>query len=121
VSGGFRNGGRFMRRSRPILADKHEDPTEAMANLIDVFLLVGVALLIFSLSGFGLKDLLSKSDVTIVKNPGKIDMELIVKSAGSIRRLKASGKTAQGAGTRIGSVYRLQNGQVVWVPETEAP
>jgi len=92
------------------------DPLSGMANLFDVAMLIGVGFLIVSLSGFGLKELVSGKEVTIVKNPGKPDMELISKKGGRIQRLKGTGQQAQGAGSAIGTVYRLQNGQVVWVP-----
>jgi len=108
-----------MKRSRAATSDPHGNPTEVMANLFDIALLIGVGMLIMSMTGFGLKDLLSKSDITIVKNPGKVDMEIITRTAGTIHRLQATGKTIGGVGTRIGSVYRLQDGQVVWLPESE--
>lgn len=115
----FNEPGRFMKKSRARHARDHGDPLEGMSNLFDIALLIGVALLIMALSGFGLNDLLSKSDVTMVKNPGKIDMELITKTNGTIKRMKATGQTVEGVGMRIGSVYRLQDGQVIWLPETE--
>jgi hypothetical protein len=89
----------------------------AMGNLFDVAMLIGVGFLIVSLTSFGLKELVSKSEVTIVKNPGRPDMELITKSkSGEIRRLKGSGRQAEGEGAAVGTVYRLNNGQMVWVP-----
>lgn len=111
---------RFMnRRAKRGVPDNHGDPTEAMSNLFDIALLIGIGFLIVALSGMGLKDLLSKDDITIVKNPGKVDMEIITRQAGSIKRLKATGNTVGGVGKRIGSVYRLEDGQVVWLPENE--
>jgi hypothetical protein len=90
---------------------------EVMGNLFDVAILIAVGFLVVALSGFGLNELLSGEDVTIVKNPGERDMELITKKDGRIERLKATDATAQGVGQEIGTVYRLQDGSVIWVPE----
>ncbi len=103
------------RRSR-LVPDDHGDPMASMGNLFDVAVLIGVGFLIVSLSGFGLRELLSSEDVTIVKNPGQANMELIRKEGDKVQRLKATDSSAEGVGTAIGTVYRLQDGSVVWVP-----
>lgn len=91
-----------------------------MGNLFDVATLIGVGFLIVAMTGFGLKEMLSGEDVTIVKNPGTRSMELITKTDGKIERLKATDKTAQGVGEEIGTVYRLEDGSVVWVQGEES-
>jgi hypothetical protein len=103
------------RRSR-LLPDRHGDPMESMGNLFDVAVLIGVGFLIVALSGFGLQELISAEDVTIVKNPGTAEMELIRKQGRDIERLKTTDQNAEGIGTAIGTVYRLEDGRVVWVP-----
>ncbi len=110
--------GRYLRRSR-VYRRQAPDPMEMMGNLFDVAILIGVGFLIMSLSGFGLRELLSAEDVTIVKNPGAATMELITKEKGVIKRLKATDRTAQGEGNAIGTVYRLDDGSVIWVPTNE--
>lgn len=104
-------------------ADTHDDPMEAMGNLFDVAILIGLGFMIMALSSFGLKDILASSDVTIVKNPGAKDMEIITKKGGRIERLKTTSEQAQGTGQAIGTVYRLEDGRTVWVPDagTQAP
>ncbi len=87
-----------------------------MGNLFDIAILMGVGLLIMALSSFGLRDLLSNADTTIVKNPGKPDMEIITRKGGKITRLQQTGQQAEGSGTPVGTVYRLQSGEMVWVP-----
>ena len=103
------------RRSR-LIPDRHDDPIEAMANLFDVALLIGIGFLIVALTGFGLREMISSEDVTIVKNPGGKNMELITKRGRSIERLKATGATGQGVGVQVGAVYRLEDGTLIWVP-----
>lgn len=109
--------GTFMRRrslSHPI---HDEDPMAMMGNLFDIALLIGIGLLIMALSSFGLNDLLTKADTTIVKNPGTKNMEIVTRKGGKITRLKQTGKTTEGAGTPVGTVYRLESGEMIWVPD----
>lgn len=113
----------FMRERRRAsrLQDNGGDPMESLGNLFDIGILIGVGLLVFALSGLGLKEMLSKDDVTIVKNPGAQNMEIITKKGNAIRRLKSSDKTAEGTGTPVGTVYQLGDGRVIWVPDETAP
>jgi len=106
----------FMRRRRLLSTVHHEDPMATMGNLFDIAILMGVGLLIMALSSFGLSDLLSNADTTIVKNPGKSNMEIVTRKGGKITRLKQTGQQSEGPGTAVGTVYRLQSGEMVWVP-----
>jgi len=106
----------FMRRRRVLSPIHHEDPMATMGNLFDIAILMGVGLLIMALSSFGLSDLLSNADTTIVKNPGKSNMEIITRKGGKITRLQQTGAQSEGPGTPVGTVYRLQSGEMVWVP-----
>ncbi len=69
-----------------------------------------------ALTGFGLNELLSEESVTIVKNPGTANMEIITKEGQRIDRLKSTSAQAQGTGIPVGTVYRLKDGRMVWVP-----
>ena len=120
----YRHGlieGRETRRSladrrRRLVADNHGDPVEPMGNLFGVAVLIGVGFLIVALTGFGLRELVTSEDVTIVKNPGTDQMEMIRKEGRTIERLKSTDQAAEGLGTAVGTVYRLEDGRVVWVP-----
>jgi hypothetical protein len=114
-------GAAYMGRKRLMLADRNGDPMESMGNLFDVAVLLGVGFLIMALSGIGMSDYLSKDKMTIVKNPGAANMEIITKEGNKVTRLKTTGQEAEGAGTAIGTVYKLQDGSIVWVPGTSAP
>ena len=120
---GYLSGGPapvFMQTGQVDLGDTHADPMEAMGNLFDVAILIGVGFMIVALSGFGLKELLSKEDVTIVKNPGTEQMEIITKENGQIKTLKRTEKQAEGMGQAIGTVYKLDDGRTVWIPDDGA-
>jgi hypothetical protein len=90
---------------------------ESTGNLFDVALLIGIGFVIVALSSFGLQEIISAEDVTIVKNPGASDMEIITKQQGRIERLKQTDDVGEGRGYAIGTVYRLDDGTVIWVPE----
>ncbi len=106
----------FLRRRSLQHPIHQEDPMSMMGNLFDIALLIGIGLLIMALSSFGLNDLLTNADTTIVKNPGKPDMEIITRKGGKITRLQQTGDKTEGPGTAIGTVYRLQSGEMIWVP-----
>ena len=106
----------FLGRHAMIIPDRHGDPMESMGNIFDVAILLAVGFLVVSLSSFGLSDLLGKGDVTIVKNPGTKGMELVTKKNGVISRMRTTTQQAEGIGAAIGTVYKLENGEIVWVP-----
>jgi len=91
-----------------------------MGNLFDIALLIGVGLLVMALSSFGLNDLLTNADTTIVKNPGKPDMSIITRKGGKITKLQQTGQQTEGSGTAVGTVYQLQTGEMIWVPNGES-
>jgi hypothetical protein len=107
----------LLDRHRRLADDHHLDPMEPMGNLFDVAVLIAVGFLVVALSGFGLQELLSAEDVTIVKNPGTPEMEIIRKEGREIERLTTTDAIAEGAGTPIGTVFRLEDGRVIWVPD----
>ena len=117
IRGGYGIGapGRCARRGgeRTVTSD----PMESVGSLFDVAMLIGVGFMVMALSALGLSDFLSSDDLTVVTNPGQPDMEIVVKTGDKVERLSSTGELAQGSGQPIGTVYRLENGTVVWVPE----
>mgnify|MGYP001040863842 CR=1 FL=1 len=110
-----RDAPKLMRKRS--LADNGLDPMEMMGNLFDVATLIGVGFLIMAFSGLGMKEMLSGADTTIVKNPGTEQMEIIIKEGGKVQRLKQTKAQAQGKGVPVGTVYKLEDGRTVWVPD----
>lgn len=98
-----------------------EDPLAGIANLFDVSVAFIVALLIALFALFSSGKLLDKnSNVTLVKQTESGEMEIITKQGAQIKVQKVTDKTLTGQGTRLGTAYRLANGQVVYVPDDEA-
>jgi hypothetical protein len=88
-----------------------------MANLFDIAMIFAVALMVAMATYFQVSELLTQSDVTMVKNPGKENMEIIIKKGKEITRYKAGKGTGEGKGKRVGIAYELENGQIIYVPE----
>jgi hypothetical protein len=99
------------------------DPLVSMVNLFDVSMALVVALILAAAGGGSLAEIaahMSRKDVTIVTNPGQPDMEMIVKRGNKIERLRASEEQGWGRGLRLGTAYRLESGEVVYVPDGAA-
>jgi hypothetical protein len=108
---------RFMGRRRISRADKNGDPLDGVVNLFDVAIVLSVAFLLAALAGVGLTDVLSSRDMTIVKNPGQSDMQVIVKKGDEVLQLNLQpGQQTSGIGTLIGQFYKLSDGTTVYVP-----
>ncbi len=54
-------------------------------------------------------------------NPGTTDMEIITKQEGVTERLQQTDELDEGRGYAIGTVFRLDDGSVIWVPEGGTP
>ena len=68
----------LRRRKWDELAD--EDPAAGLLNLFDVWIAFAVALLLAMVSYMSVPELVNaKSDVTVIKNPGTPEMEIIEK------------------------------------------
>jgi len=96
------------------------DPLSVVVNLFDVAMVFAVSLMVAMVMHMNMSEVFGKEDFTIVKNPGKDNMEIIVKEGKEINTYKASGKTVDGTGQqgrRLGIAYQLDNGQIIYVPE----
>jgi len=95
--------------------DEELNPMLSVINLIDVFLVLIATLLIIivknPLNPF------SQDDVTVVKNPGKANMEMVIKKGEKIERYKASDAIGQGEGNKAGVAYRMKDDSFIYVPE----
>ena len=107
-------------RNRDIFeSDENADPMSILANLFDVSMVFAVALMVALVSFWQMDDMLSNSKTTIIKNPGKENMEIIVKDGQKIEKYKASDVTSEGEGKgkKVGTAYQLENGEIIYIPE----
>lgn len=95
------------------------DPLSGMANLFDVAMVFAVALMVALTSSMGISEIFSDEDFTMVKNPGKENMEIITKEGEEITRYKASNNqnSQQGKGKKVGTAYQLENGKIIYIPD----
>jgi len=112
--------GRFLKLPPPE-EPAEEDPLAGVANLFDVSVVFIVGLMITMMSVYNMGDLLNaQSEVTMVKTNAKGEQEIVVKKGEQVTAYKLSGETGKGDGTKLGTAYRLANGQVIYVPDTAA-
>jgi len=102
--------------SRLLHEPETEDPILSVVNLIDIFLVVIAALLI-TVAKNPLINPFSKQDVTIISDPGKPSMAMVVKQGEKIEHYKANGAIGSGDGEKAGIAYRMKDGSMVYVPE----
>ena len=93
-----------------------DDPILSVVNLIDIFLVIIAALLI-TVAQNPLLNPFTPRDVTVITDPGKPNMEIVVKKGEKIERYKASGAIGSGDGEKAGVAYRMKDGSIVYVPE----
>lgn len=110
-----------MRRRRRSLLNRKEDsdPMSVVSNLFDVAMVFAVALMVALVSHYDMTEMFSQQDFTMVKNPGKEDMEIITKEGEKINRYTPSEdqSDSQSKGKRVGTAYQLESGDIIYVPE----
>ncbi len=107
-------------RNRRILGSREEnDPMSVVSNLFDIAMVFAVALMVALVSRYNMTEMFSQEDFTMVKNPGKENMEIITKEGEKINRYTPSEEqNASGnKGKRVGVAYELENGDIIYVPE----
>lgn len=109
-----------MRRRRAILRrGEDSDPMSVVSNLFDVAMVFAVALMVALVSRFNITEIFSQEDFTMVKNPGKENMEIITKEGDKLNRYTPSEDQNRNGnkGKRVGIAYELENGDIIYVPE----
>ena len=95
------------------------DPISVVSNLFDVAMVFAVALMVALVTRYNMTEMLSTEDFTMVKNPGKENMEIITKEGEKINRYTPSEDQNQSVkrGKKVGIAYELENGEIIYVPE----
>lgn len=95
------------------------DPMNAVSNLFDVAMVFSVALMVALVSYLDVADMLFSDSFTMVKNPGKENMEIVTKENGKIVQYQAqkSDATNQSKGKRVGTAYQLENGEIIYIQD----
>ena len=96
--------------------DESINPALSAVNLVDVFLVLVAALLI-AIAQNPMNPFLEEN-VTVIKNAGQPDMEMVIKNGETIETYKSNGEIGAGDGVKAGVAYRMADGSIVYVPET---
>ena len=107
-------------RRRLLRSNDDADPMSVVSNLFDVAMVFAVALMVALVARYNMTEMLSQEDFTMVKNPGKENMEIITKEGQKINRYTPSEDQDNNTGTRgrkVGIAYELDNGEIIYVPE----
>lgn len=100
--------------------EEDSDPMSVVSNLFDVAMVFAVALMVALVTRYNMTEMFSQEDFTMVKNPGKENMEIITKEGEKINRYTPSEDQDAQSGTRgkrVGIAYELDNGEIIYVPE----
>ena len=94
--------------------DRAGDPLDGLVNLFDLGIVLAVAFLLAALQSVNLTDLLTKTNVTVLRTDAS-GQTIIVKEGDEVKTVKLSDKTVTGTGQRLGAVYKLSDGRLVYV------
>ncbi|HXJ67045.1 MAG TPA: DUF2149 domain-containing protein [Actinomycetota bacterium] len=100
--------------SRP---DRAGDPLDGLVNLFDLAIVLSVAFLLAALASLKLTSLLGDKDVTVVARDANGAETIIQKHGNEVKVLHVTAEEATGSGVKLGTVYQLQDGRVVYVPD----
>lgn len=107
-------------RHNLLKSDEENDPMSVVSNLFDVAMVFAAALMVALVSRYNMTEMFSQEDFTMVKNPGKENMEIITKEGERINRYTPSEDRDRQSGKRgrkVGVAYELENGEIIYVPE----
>ena len=93
-----------------------DDPLSGLVNLFDLWMVFSIALL---LALVGASQLPERSPAAESKNqsPSESSKDAPAGERSPLDRLRISHDKATGEGQRLGTAYRLKNGDVVYVPD----
>ncbi len=106
---------RVSSRAR-IRGDRAGDPLDGLVNLFDLGIVLAVAFLLAALQSVNLTELLTRKNVTVVRTD-PTGQTLIVKEGDQIKTVRLSSKTVTGQAERVGDVFRLNDGRLVYVQQ----
>lgn len=105
----------MTRKQRRWDAVCEDDPGAGLLNLFDVWIAFSVALL---LALFGYLQNSRPQPPSTMKDGSATAVTETLSTARKIPRFRPTHDSLTGEGTRLGTAYRLKNGDVVYVPDT---
>lgn len=99
-----------MSRVRRLGEDGSDDPLHGVANFFDVGIVFALGFMLALLAHLGVSP-------TVVAEDARSEAPEVPDDAVQIERFRVSADTSAGEGVRLGTAYRLSNGDVVYVPD----
>ena len=99
--------------------DRAGDPLDGLVNLFDLGIVLAVAFLLAALQSVNLTELLTQKNVTVTRTDAS-GQTIIVKEGDQLKTVRLSRETVTGAGERVGDVFRLADGRLVYVQRAPA-
>jgi hypothetical protein len=96
--------------------DRAGDPLDGLVNLFDLGIVLSVAFLLAALSSLHLSGTVTKHGLRA--NAAK---QILIQKGQTVAPLPTPGSRTIGRGTQAGVVYRLANGQLVYVQQAPKP
>ncbi|MFQ5503859.1 MAG: DUF2149 domain-containing protein [Planctomycetota bacterium] len=100
-------------RHRNLVNDAEEDPLAGVANLFDAAMVFAVALLLAFVTYAGAQSLSPGAEA----HPDRERGEVPAKDWETLTRFRTSSRTTGGKGKRLGVAYRLESGELIYVPD----
>jgi hypothetical protein len=97
---------------RPHAGDRAGDPLDGLVNLFDLGIVLSVAFLLAALSSLHLGGTITRHGLHAA--PAK---QIVIQSGQTVAPLPKPGARTIGRGTQTGVVYRLSNGELVYVQQ----
>lgn len=114
VNGKKRKVMRQSRRVSKFSVQEDSDPLSVVVNLFDVAMVFAVALMVAMVMHMNMTEVFTQEDFTVVKNPGKDNMEIIMKEGNKINKYTPSQEQSSGSkGKRVGVAMNWRTGRLL--------
>jgi hypothetical protein len=92
--------------------DRSGDPLDGLVNLFDLGIVLSVAFLLAALSSLHLSGTITRHGLKAQSAPA-----IVLRPGQKVAPLPTPGANAIGRGTKVGTVYRLADGRLVYVQQ----
>ncbi|MFO0755264.1 MAG: DUF2149 domain-containing protein [Byssovorax sp.] len=90
-----------------------DDPLSGMVNMFDLAIVFAVGLIVALV--------VATRGGKVAFGPDAKPSELTIPEGEKLKKYKVSNDKGKGPGSRIGTAYRLPNGEIIYVPEGGSP
>ncbi len=107
----------MSRKRRQWEVFSEEDPLAGLVNLFDLWMVFSIALLLALVGHLQERDAGTSSAAAADNSSAPTNLDEILESRRKLPQFRVSHEQLTGSGERLGTAYRLQSGDVVYVPD----